>query len=437
MSSVPHGNKSSFFPIEPKSTFEEIVNQPKIALLVEEGLAPEKTARLESIIQMLHRKFHLVVLPLKGTPKQLAERIHHEAFTLILAPAKIYIAWKSQVDTLDIQERLGRIWAGYSVDPPDWSAIWGVVTQGEARLVDFSTLQEQELILILQTLANPLLRTGLRGLLTSLPTPIYCENWQESSGLGLRLDQILSLPEMSTPPWNKRSHSIRMLLLALWNQFEKVQCHSGYFQIAVNPDLLAVRLTLKLANSNSILDALRPENGPAIYRRPSALEGLISYSHLFRLHQIQEQSEIEIMAALLGALHEDSPTDRNHLVWIDRFPSRWIAEGWNEIPNPRALHLKVLPPATLTRHGPRVPGTPPNTSRLSEFIEGFQKRYFEAQYEIRQVELKLVELAKKGASPQEIRALQAKIDSLTHRETQWIKQLSEALATRRKSTRSR
>lgn len=74
-----------------------------------------------------------------------------------------------------------------------------------------------------------------------------------------------------------------------------------------------------------------------------------------------------------------------------------------------------------------VPAEPnPKTSQESdpeELLEAFQKKYFEAKYQIRQFELQILDLQKRGSSPEAIKELQLKMEALLNREKAWIKKL--------------
>ncbi len=420
------------------------MSQPKIAIIVDEKNSHEKTQHLESSLQGLRKHFHLAVLPtsLRNSlsPIQLAERLHSEGFSLILAPVQLYISCKSQVDSIEIQERWGRIWAGYSWEPINFTANWSVLTHGDTRILDLATLQEKELIPLVRSLAIPPFRSGLRGLLMPEPTPIYCENWKDSFGLGLRLDQILSLPEISQSPWKARAHSIRLLVISLWNFFESRDLKGAYFQITASSDLLAVRLTFQNPSHTPVFEGSPPRPG----LRPDPAQGLIAFSHFFRAHRMAGQSDYEITAGLFGSIAEGTEEDRSHLIWIDTLHPRWMAEPLNEIPNPKSPLLRVLPPVSLSvataRSGPTRSGSnrseiKKSEPKLASFLEEFQKRYFEAQYEIRQLELRIVDLAKTGGTQKELREIKLRMEAVAHREIDWIKQLSQALATHSKSTK--
>ena len=418
--------------------------QPKIAILVNEGLSEDKAALLNPLLQTLRGAFHLVVLnlpqskdPQKSSlsPSQLAERLHTEGFTLILAPAPIYLGWKSQVDSLEIQQRFGRIWAGYTLEPFDFRNFEETLRRGDTRVLDFSKMQSRDLLPLFKSLAQPPLRSGLRGLFAQNETEIYCENWQDSMGLGLRVDQILNLPSLTQSAWKKRGHSIRFLILSLWNYFEEKTLQKAYFQITANPELLAIRLTFQSPTQENLF-ALPPLLS---HHRPTPIQGLVHYSHFFRGHLITDNQrnstrlDYEMTAGLFSSILEGSKEDRNHLIWIDTMHPRWLTEPLNEIPSPNSPWLKVLPPVTLTARGPQRAVSKKSHSRIAPVLEDFQKRYFEAQYEIRQLELKLVDLMKGKGTKEDIKRIKLRIDALAHRETQWIKELSQTLGNHPKS----
>jgi hypothetical protein len=149
------------------------------------------------------------------------------------------------------------------------------------------------------------------------------------------------------------------------------------------------------------------------------------------VHQIGNSHDYELTLGLLGSIEEGSPEDRLHLFWQDSLSPKWLNEELDDIPNPNSPHLRVLPPISLQRSTLKVAGRGSSkkpVSQLALFIEDFQKRYFEAQYEIRQLELQIVDLSKKQASQSELRAVRVKIQELAEKETAWMRQLAQTLA---------
>ncbi len=60
-------------------------------------------------------------------------------------------------------------------------------------------------------------------------------------------------------------------------------------------------------------------------------------------------------------------------------------------------------------------------------IEAFQERYFDARFQIRQLELEIVAMEKKGGTPEEITNIRQKMEALANREQAWIKKLAGTL----------
>jgi len=72
------------------------------------------------------------------------------------------------------------------------------------------------------------------------------------------------------------------------------------------------------------------------------------------------------------------------------------------------------------------PLAPPDPESL---LEAFQERYFDAKYQIRQLELEIVALEKRNATPEEINNLKQKMAALANREASWIKKLATTIET--------
>jgi hypothetical protein len=72
------------------------------------------------------------------------------------------------------------------------------------------------------------------------------------------------------------------------------------------------------------------------------------------------------------------------------------------------------------------PLAPPDPESL---LEAFQERYFDAKYQIRQLELEIVALEKRNATPEEINNLKQKMAALANREASWIKKLASTIET--------
>jgi hypothetical protein len=72
------------------------------------------------------------------------------------------------------------------------------------------------------------------------------------------------------------------------------------------------------------------------------------------------------------------------------------------------------------------PLAPPDPESLPE---AFQERYFDAKYQIRQLELEIVALEKRNATPEEINNLKQKMAALANREASWIRKLASTIET--------
>jgi hypothetical protein len=83
--------------------------------------------------------------------------------------------------------------------------------------------------------------------------------------------------------------------------------------------------------------------------------------------------------------------------------------------------------------GTSKPLPPPDAEAL---LEAFQGKYFEAKYQIRQIELKIVEMETQGATPAEVQALKMRMAELAAREREWIKTLAATIDTLREAKKA-
>ena len=63
---------------------------------------------------------------------------------------------------------------------------------------------------------------------------------------------------------------------------------------------------------------------------------------------------------------------------------------------------------------------------LIKMLEGFQKRYSDAQLQIRKIEVEIVKLARtEGHDKSQIKELKLRMDALMNREKAWITQIKK------------
>jgi hypothetical protein len=82
--------------------------------------------------------------------------------------------------------------------------------------------------------------------------------------------------------------------------------------------------------------------------------------------------------------------------------------------------------------GISTPLPPPDAEAL---LDAFQERYFDARFQIRQFELQILELEKKGANASEMDSLRLKMSALANREQAWIKKIAATVESFREAKR--
>ncbi len=266
----------------------------------------------------------------------------------------------------------------------------------------------------------------------------------------------------------------------------------AYFQVGTDRNLLALRLcyTMSSWSPKDVLSRFWPnQKSPT-----AAAQLLLRFCDFTRAHFISETNDVEIVAGFFASAPAEKAPNETHTLWVEPIAPNLISEVPYEVPGPTYPYLRHLGGApkkpntdALARqvasevdedeeslpigdpHNPRDrfliqaakkirdlkamvhereqtirelrsggvgtsrPLPPPDAEAL---LEAFQGKYFEARYQIRQFELKIVEMEKKGASAAEVEALKRKMAELAAREREWIKSLATTLEAFRESRKA-
>lgn len=451
-----------------------------IAFIVDERISRDRTQILARVITALRTEAQVEVLSSGGTTEDdFLKRLKTQKYNLVLAPWYLYLKWSRVEAALGSRRSSGTAFAGYYADlttPAEIGPCPGGLRQ---ILLDFVHLQPAEALLLIRALALETHRSGIRPLLAP-GTRIYCENWWRNQGAGPRLDAVTGLAELGQHEWRKRAGSIRVALLALWSLiFEEgpgkndapagpaPKAPRAHFQIGVDAQCLALRLCYAQPGSSSREDVA--EFWPDDTRPSAASQLLLRHADFVRIHHVADRPEIEIVAGFLASAPSEKAPKYCRTLWIDPIGPQLVHEAFQEAPGPAAPHLRLLPVASLGEQRPKPvdsdsknkdrfmfeaavkirefkkaleekeeqirelrsggvgtapPLPPPETEDL---LEAFQERYFDAKFQIRQLELKVADAEKNGASPQELAALQQKIAALANREKAWIKKIAQTI----------
>jgi hypothetical protein len=206
---------------------------------------------------------------------------------------------------------------------------------------------------------------------------------------------------------------------------------------------------------------------------------LLQYGDFLRVHTLGETSEIELVVGLFPSAPSEKAHHQLHTLWLEPISANLVSELPNQVPSPEAPHLRILPAGARIVPNLRLietkQETKPDTNQeikkqsdqkdleishasskiadLSEkvkereakikelkqggvgnttkieppdaeaLLEGFQERYFDAKHQIRQFEIEIDQVEKRGGTAQEIHTLRLKMDALRNREAAWIRKL--------------
>jgi hypothetical protein len=414
--------------------------------------------------------------------EQILQKIKKTHYDLILLPIHRYISWIKVEGALGMTRTSGPTVAGYLSETTPFFKIPSPASYLRRIILDFSNVTPSEILLLVRSLCQDTHRSGLKPLLHDTQSPIYCESWYGSQGLGTRIDHILALPEIAQSDWIKRSSAIRIILSAFWGmiyeegpgkahrtQGASADVAKAYFQLGISPQCLSFRLYYYTIPHLTPQDAIKQFWPNAdLPTKPAQL--ILRYSDMTRIHTIQETSDMEVVSALFQSASAEKNPEHARTIWIEPLSAKLISEPPYEAPSPQAPHLKALPSVSVSNPKLRVIDTPSPqllhdaSSKIIELkkkvdereetirelksggigsstplpppdpeslLEAFQQRYFDARYQIRQFELQIEQIQNKGGSAEELETLRQKMDALANREKAWIKTLMKTLETYR------
>ncbi|MCM2324569.1 MAG: hypothetical protein NDJ90_15020 [Oligoflexia bacterium] len=452
----------------------------KIFFIVDERLSREKSAILARQVQALRAVADLQMIGGSVTEEELLKRLEAEVPQLVLAPWYRYLAWNRVEAFYGLTRTSGPTFAGYFCEPILAYELGDQADHLRAILLDFGTTRPTDVVTLIKALLVDHRRSGVLPLHPAA-TPVYCESWYLGTGLGARMDTVLALPEVRENDWARRSSELRICLSALWGlvyeegpgktEFhQKITQNSAKasFQVAASSSLLTLRLCYSLPGwgPKDALAAFWPRRELPV--TPAQL--LLCYADFARAHWIGDNNDLEVVVGFLASSPAGREAGTLRTLWVEPLAANLVSEVPYETPHPNLPHLRVLPgavPAAEVRAraemapnaaqerfvldaavkirdlrklvadretqirelrsggvGTAQPLPPPDAEAL---LEAFQEKFFEARFQIRQFELAIQELERKGATPQEIEALRLKITALAAREQEWIRKIAATL----------
>jgi len=457
-----------------------------LALIVDDKLSPEKLAQFTRKIDALKQSFNIDLFKPDTAEETLLQKIQGKDYALVFAPMAKYLAWHKAEAHFGLNRTSGPGMAGYFCEGLKPETLRDQAGQLRRIAVDFTHITAQELLILLRCMSADQRRSGLRSLLDPQAL-IYCENWYSAQGLGARMDVITALPEVAKGTWAKRGGAIRVTLTALWSLvYEEgsgkvdlaaqtaTKTPRAYFQMGADANTLVFRLFYNTMQRNpkEAIKIFWPDATNATH--PAQL--LLKFADFVRVHTIADHGEMELTVGFFNSAPSNTAFEQLHTIWIDPISPNLITEPPYEAPSPQAPHLRAFPNFSLIDNKPKA-NDDPNAHAKERFIveasnkirdlkklvedkehtirelrsggigtapplpppdaegllDAFQQKYFEARLQIRQFEVQIDEMSKKGATPKDIEILKQKMAVLTQRHQNWIRKLMATLESSKKA----
>ncbi len=453
-----------------------------IAFVVDERLSREKAQIITRHVNAMRQFAQIDVLNGGMTEEQMVKKLEEKEYRLVLVPWYRYLAWSKVEAFYGLTRTTGPTFAGYFSDQVLPYELGDQADHLRAILIDFANLTAAESSNFVYALMQESTRSGVRPLLEN-DTPVYCETWYQGQGLGLRLDAVVGLPEIAKTDWAKRGNAIRMCMTALWTLVYDEGPGKGelsaaissksakaYFTVAADKSCLTLRLCYSMT-SWTPKDALA-YFWPDAKRPMSAAQVLLRFADAVRVHTVADTTDVEVVAVLFPSAPSQTSHLNFHTLWVEPIAAHTFIEVPFEGPSSKSPWLHALPNVPVSEAkqqqqsaqnqggqakdrfifdaalkiremkkelsekddmirelrsggvGTSQPLPPPDGEAL---LEGFQERYFELKFQIRQLEVQIAQAEQRRATPQELEALRLKINALIQREQAWIKRLAATI----------
>ena len=456
---------------------------PSIAFVFDERLSRQRAAILTRIVNSMRQYARIELIGGKVTEDELLKKLEATQYDLVLAPWYRYFSWSKIEGFYGLTRTSGPTFAGYFCESILPYELGDQAEHYRAILLDFCNLDVLAIRLLVRSLLADSRRTGILPLIAQ-GTPVYCESWHQSQGLGHVLDAVASLPELQQASWASRRSGIRVCLGALWGLIFEEGPGKGdrktgtsrparaYFQIGIDPATIAIRLCYALPGSSprEALTTFWPDARMGAV--PAQL--LLRHADFIRVHHIPEPSDMEVTVGFFAS----SPAaeafhGQVHTLWVEPVSASTVSEMPFELGSPgpgsplRALPVpatsqSVAEPGSAPAEGPAGVGKahrfileaaakirelkgaiaerddlirelrsggvgtarqlpPPDVESL---IEAFQERYLGTGFQIEQFAEQVAQLERGGASPGEIEAVRQKMASLHQKQQSWVRQIA-------------
>ena len=448
-----------------------VASLPEITIVIDERVSNEKSAILLKQIGVLRRYYRFDVLQGRDTTEdRLVEHLQNKINSpspprLLLVPAFRYTTWTKIEGLLGVNRNQGLNWAGYWCEPFPLRKLEEPSVQNQQILLDLFHMDPAEFGILLKSLTDEDQRAGIFALLNPA-TRVYTNPWYSDLGQGQRSDQILQLPEIRETAWRKRSTAIRIALSALWSLiYEGTLVHpnslhgtnqlAATLQVGAEGSILVLRLLFKSATvtpSKILIRQFWPRS--ASFQEPAAL--LHRYADFLRIHSFTDGPEIEIVVGFLPSAPAMANPDGSRTLWIEPLHRRLLNElpDGADQPDPRvrllptggvrapvlpesASHPDVIHLQEKIRERERLitelktggVGTAPSLPPVETegLLETFQIRFFDARFQLRNIEAEIRKLELGGAQESMVSQLKQEMDALMNRQRAWIKMIMSTL----------
>lgn len=453
-----------------------------ILIVKDERLAPERAHALSRLLASLKEKFPIELMEGDAPEAQILERLNKGPVQALLMPWHRYLKALKTEAQFGLKRMAGPGLAGYFAEPISSQELGAEPSRDRMVLLDWIHMNPFEVATWLDAFADDSRRSGILPLVRE-GNPVFGAAWFGDSSPGPTLDGILHIPALQESPWKERLGSVRMLVMGLWSLiFDEgpgklsdlggARAAKAQFQVALDSQVLAMRVCYGMPGwkKNGWVEAVRTF-WPAAAVPGGATNAIFNYADSVRVHIVGDSSDVEITVTLQASAPSKTAPQKVRQLWVDPISPKLVepllAPGsgkgapaaltqpgtFANMPAPQAagpspendklkkllgqasIKLQELKTTILDRDkvirelrsggvGTAQPLPPPDTSAL---LDAFLERYFDAQFQIRKVEVAFENAKNGGATPQQIEALQKKVTALTRLEKDWIEKLQKIL----------
>jgi len=336
--------------------------KPKILFILDDTLVSFSTKRKFSrLVKALSGKYDVKRFSAKIEETEVLDLLSNDSYALVLAPWEKYLAWRRIEAFFGVSRSEGPTFAGYYSSPTFYQEMThDLIRDNRAVLLDFYYPSISEIYLMLNSLIVDEFRSGIRPFIGE-KTPIFCETWYSSQGLGQRPEVIMKLPRISSPRWASRANAVRISLNALWSliyeegpgkgdfiQNIATKTPRAYFQIGADHRCLFMRLCFAMPNfsPNDACYSFWPDEDFPL--RSTQL--LLKYADFVRVHRIIDTDrDVEITVGFFKSNSVESAFNNIHTLWVDPISRNSVIELPYMIEKNGDKYFKPLPSLSLIK----------------------------------------------------------------------------------------